>query len=65
MSDVAEVEIQYEADELGIKVTSILGEASIVVEHSWDGAEAAATLVNSLPQILVNVEEALQQQEDA
>lgn len=59
-----EVEVNYETDDLGIKITAVLGESSIVVEHSWGGAEEAATLTQALPQILVAVQAALEDQED-
>ena len=59
-----DVEAAFESDEFGIKVTATLGEAAVVVEHSWDAAESAATLVQALPQILIRVEEALQAQQE-
>lgn len=62
---VAEVEINFEPDDLGLKITAVLGEASIVVEHSWDGAEEAAILTQSLPNILMAVQTALNEQEAA
>ena len=61
--EAAEVEINFEPDDLGIKITALLGEASIVVEHSWDGVEEAAILTQALPQILARVQLALDAQE--
>lgn len=62
--DPQEVSIDFVPDDLGIKVTAVLGESSIVVEHSWDGAEEAATLVQALPNIMIAVQQALDSQED-
>jgi hypothetical protein len=59
----AGVDITFVPDEFGIEVTAILGEASIVVEHSWDAATEAATLVQALPNILIAVQNALESQE--
>ena len=61
--EAAEVEINFVPDEFGIRVDAVLGEASIVVEHSWDAAMEAATLVQALPGILSAVQTALDQQE--
>lgn len=60
----AEVEVNYYPDDFGIKVIAVLDEASVVVEHSWEAAENAATLVQALPSILMAVQEALSQQEE-
>lgn len=57
------VAVNYEPDDFGIKVTSELGDATIVVHHSWEGAEDAATLVQALPNILLAVQAALEEQE--
>lgn len=64
VGEAAEVEIHFEPDDLGIKVSAVLGESSIVVEHSWDAVEEAATLVQALPSILVAVQAALEDQEN-
>lgn len=62
--DARDVDITFNPDDFGIEVVATLGEASIVVEHSWEGgAEDAATLVQALPNILMAVQEALDQQE--
>ena len=63
VGEAAEVEINFDPDDLGLKVTAVLGESSIVVEHSWDAAEEAATLVQALPMILMRVQDALDAQE--
>lgn len=64
VGEAAEVEINFEPDDFGIKITAVLDEASIVVEHSWDGAEQAAILTQALPQILARVQLALDAQEE-
>lgn len=63
VGEPAEVDINFEPDGFGIKVTATLGESSIVVEHSWDAVEQAATLVQALPNILAAVQTALEAQE--
>jgi hypothetical protein len=63
VGEAAEVEIDYVPDDFGIKVTAILGNSSVVVEHAWDAAEDAATLVQALPNIMIAVQEALEAQE--
>ena len=60
----AEVDIDFFPDEFGIEVVAVLGNASIKVEHAWDAAEDAATLVQALPNILIAVQEALDAQEE-
>jgi len=65
VGETAEVSVDFVPDEFGIKVTATLGESSIVVEHSWDAAEEAATLVQALPNILVAVQDALEAQEES
>ena len=47
-----EVEVTWVRDDLSTTVNVILGEASIKVECSEDGAEALTWLVASLPEIL-------------
>lgn len=64
VGEAADVEINYYPDDIGIKVIAVLDEASVTVEHSWEAAENAATLVQALPSILMAVEEALNQQEE-
>lgn len=63
VGDPRDVEINFDPDDLGIKVTAVLGESSIVVEHSWDAVEDAATLVQALPNIMMAVQAALNEQE--
>lgn len=60
---VADVEINYELDDLGIKITATLGEASIVVEHSWGSAEETAILTQSLSNILMAVQTTINEQD--
>lgn len=64
VGESAEVDIDFEPDDFGIKIKAVLGEASIVVEHSWEGVQEAATLVQALPNILAAVQTALESQED-
>jgi hypothetical protein len=61
--EALDVDITYEPDDDGIKITAVLGESSIIVEHSWDAVEHAATLVQALPSILIAVQTALNDQE--
>lgn len=62
--DPRDIEINYEPDDVGIKVAATLGDATITVEHAWgSGAEDAAFLVRALPNILIAVQEALEAQE--
>lgn len=61
--EAEEVEINFDPDDFGIKITAVLGNSSIVVEHAWDAAEDAATLAQGLPTILVAVQNALDAQE--
>jgi len=61
----AEVEINFEPDEFGIKISAVLGDSSIVVEHAWDAANEATTLVQALPGIMSAVQTALDQQESS
>jgi hypothetical protein len=63
--EAGEVEIDFVPDEFGIRVTAVFGESSVVVEHSWDAAEEAATLIQALPNIMIAVQEALDAQEEA
>lgn len=54
-----EVEVNYEADDLGLKVHATLGEATITVEHGWEAGDDIVVLVQALPSILTAVQEAL------
>lgn len=65
VGEPAEVEIDFKPDEFGIEVTAIFGNASIKVEHAWESAEEAATLIQALPNIMIAVQEALESQEDS
>lgn len=65
VGESAEVDVNFEPDDFGIKITAVLDEASIVVEHSWEGVNEAATLVQALPNILAAVQTALESQEEA
>lgn len=47
-----EVEVTWEADEYSTKVVATLGEVSISVECSEEGAELVPWLVAALPNIL-------------
>ena len=61
--EAVDVDINFEPDDFGIKITAVLGNSSIVVEHAWDAAEEAATLAQALPGVLIAVQEALDKQE--
>lgn len=64
VGESAEVEVSFVPDDFGIRITAVLGDSSIVVEHAWgDAAGEAATLAQALPEILVRVQAALEAQE--
>lgn len=58
-----EVEVNFEPDDIGIKITATLGEATVTVEHAWEAADEATFLVRALPNILAAVQDALESQE--
>lgn len=47
-----EIEVTWEQDEFSTKVTAALGEASVTVECSEDGAQTVPWLIAAMPQIL-------------
>lgn len=47
-----EIAVTWERDEGGIRITAVLGEASILIEASYDGAELVPWLAAALPSIL-------------
>lgn len=47
-----EIEITWDRDEFSTKVTATLGEASVTVEASEDGAQIVPWLITALPSIL-------------
>ena len=60
-----EIDVQWERDELSTKVTIVLGEASIVVETSEDGASTVPWLVAALPSVLEAAWAAIEQEESS
>lgn len=54
-----EIEIHYERDEYATKVVATLGEASITVEASEDGASIIPWLLSAMPSVLNNVMDAI------
>ena len=64
VGEAAEVEINFEPDDYGIRVVATLGDSCIIVQHAWDAAEEAATLVQTLPNIMMAVQQALDSQEE-
>ena len=47
-----EIALTWERDEHGIKIVAVLGEASIAIEASLDGAQLVPWLAAALPSIL-------------
>ena len=47
-----EIALTWERDEDGIRITAVLGEASIAIDASYDGVELVPWLVAALPSIL-------------
>ena len=64
VGEAAEVEVNFVPDDYGISVTAELGDALITVDHAWDAAENAATLIQALPNIMMAVQQALDSQEE-
>lgn len=63
-----EIEVTWESDELSTKVVATLGEASITVECSPDGAHTIPWLIAAMPSILeaaYAAQEAEENQEEA
>ena len=67
-----ELEVNWERDDLGVKVTTSLGDASVTLDYAWGegAAQAANTLAACLPQVMIQVEAAIRadladNQEDA
>jgi hypothetical protein len=60
-SEPVDVEVNYETDEKGLRVTATLGDAAIMLDHAWgaDAAHSATILVNALPNIMTAVQEAI------
>lgn len=58
-----DVEINYETDDNGIRITASLGGAAIMLDHPWAEAHEATVLVNALPNIMTAVQEALNERE--
>lgn len=59
-----EVEVNWERDEYSTKVVATLGEASITIECSEEGAETVPWLVAALPNILNQAWQAIEADED-
>lgn len=47
-----EIEVTWERDELSTKVVATLGEASVSVECSHDGAQILPWLLSAMPNVL-------------
>lgn len=47
-----EIEVTWDRDEFSTKVTATLGEASVTVEASEDGAQIVPWLITAMPNIL-------------
>lgn len=47
-----EIEVTWDRDEFSTKVTATLGEVSVTVEASEDGAQTVPWLIAALPNIL-------------
>lgn len=63
IGEPVDVEVDFEPTDDGITIEARLGEATITVDHSWSAAEQVAILVHSLPNILMAVQTALNEQE--
>jgi len=59
-----DVDITFTPTEEGIEIAAVLGQSRVVIEHPWEEAEYAATLVQALPSILIAVQQQLDKQEE-
>jgi hypothetical protein len=59
-----EIALTWERDEDGVKIVAVLGECSIKLETSYEGADVLPWLVASLPNILEQAWAAIEAAED-
>lgn len=60
-----EIEVTWTSDEHSTKVVATLGEASVSVECSEDGAQIVPWLIASMPQILETAWDAIEAEEES
>lgn len=58
-----ELDISWVVDDFGVKVSIVLGNASIVIEHDHDDSDVVPWLIGALPQIMSQVADAMEAQE--